>query len=755
MGLGKLGGNDLNFSSDVDLIAYYDPENLPISANKGQKYVINKVLQRLTRILKPNHSAEFVWRVDWRLRPESSAGGLAMTVDEATSFYFFRALPWHRLALMKARVVAGDTETGNAFLKDLTPFIWRQNLDFRALDELAHLKSRINLEHPGLRQERAQEKPITPNAAGFNVKLGSGGIREIEFIANAQQLVWGGKQYELRTTNTLQALAALTELGHISQTDSEMLKDNYISLRRLENAIQMLWNEQTHTVPDSSDLQMDIASLLGHDWKHISENLYRQRQDVNAVFTQLFKSENTNTDGAPNIDTLSDGGQPIAQSWLSGFNQHGVGQAKLTNFQKLGTSLLVRVMNSTADPDMSLSRIDAFLKSISRSEQYLHLLQRNPKLLDALITPLLHSPHMTLLLEQSPHIIDVFLNPQNTMTAEDTAPNTDFIFADTDYETRLERLRRFVNEHLFQYYHSFMQESEGLSQLQKNLTRLAETTLEAAIEIVRCDLNLDELPISVLGLGKMGTQRMAPQSDLDLIFVFDDALEAETSAKVVRRLRTAITTPLREGIAYELDMRLRPSGRSGPPAVKLASLRDHHMTRAKTWEHIALAHSKVIAGDKGLGINVTSARDAILERPREREQFLMDAKLMWSRIAEQRIRDTKSDVINAKLRTGGLMQAEYLDACIKVLGQPSDDLAPAITFWSEMQIWERLLGLTDHPINDIPERFKSSVLGPKPAAYTKAVKAYEKMVINRMDKLFGHIKLPPRYSEQPIRWIMT
>ena len=206
LGLGKLGGLDLNFSSDVDLIAYYDPDTLPVPKHVGQSYVVNKVLKRMGQILKPRSSPDFIWRVDWRLRPEASASQLSMSTEMAQDFYFFRALPWHRLALMKARVIAGDKDVGEHFLENITPFIWRQNLDFRALDELAHLKSRINLEHPALRQQRAAPEPITTDATGFNVKLGSGGIREIEFIANAQQLIWGGKQYALRTPNTLDAL---------------------------------------------------------------------------------------------------------------------------------------------------------------------------------------------------------------------------------------------------------------------------------------------------------------------------------------------------------------------------------------------------------------------------------------------------------------------------------------------------------------------------------------------------------------------
>jgi len=186
IGLGKLGGQDLNFSSDIDLIAFFEPDVLPIPAHMGQAYVASDICKRLTQILQPRNSPEFVWRVDWRLRPESSGTGLAISTAKAETFYFFRSLPWHRLALMKARVVGGDKAAGKRFLDRLEPYIWRRNLDFTTLDELAALKTRINNEHPGLEYERSSPDPITPIASGFNVKLGRGGIREIEFIANAR-----------------------------------------------------------------------------------------------------------------------------------------------------------------------------------------------------------------------------------------------------------------------------------------------------------------------------------------------------------------------------------------------------------------------------------------------------------------------------------------------------------------------------------------------------------------------------------------
>lgn len=756
LGLGKLGGWDLNFSSDIDLIGFYDPDILPVSANKGQAFVTNQCLKTLTQILMPRNATEHIWRVDWRLRPESSGTGLTLSITKAEKFYFFRALPWHRLALMKARIVAGDKEAGDNFLQSLSPFIWPQNLDFRALDDLADLKTRINAEHPGLSHERQLSAPIAEQAQGFNLKLGSGGIREIEFIANAQQLVWGGKQTNLRTTNTRKAIGELNALDHIPKSDAESLRSHYVLFRNIENAVQMLRNEQTHIIPNNEDDKTAILALIGQsDWATLSEKIFESRKSVNAMFTRLFETQTpaqTET-VTSDLENLSPVGKEIAQSWLNGFDEHGVHLSLKGKYQSLGKRLLERVLNSVAETEPALVSIDRFLKTISRSAQYLDLLERHDALLDTLITPLLHSPHMTSLLEQSPHIIDIFLLPQFSETPDPSA-----ILSDQDYGLRLDRLRRFVNEHLFYYYHRFMEKDDSLHTLQLNLTRLAEVTIETSITIVKDALEIDDLPMSVLGLGKMGTKTMAPKSDLDLVFIFDDNVGSEIASQVVRRLRTTLMTPLAEGIAYELDMRLRPSGRSGPPAVKLASFQNHHNNRAHTWEHIALAHARSVAGDIKLGKSVDEFCQTVLTRPRDKTQFLQDAKIMWARIEAERIETPTHDICNAKLRAGGLMQAQYIQACHFVLSMPaSQPLEDAIYFWQYQQIWERLLSLKTKSFDAVPKRFHDKVFQDENAplsqrAYLKASAKHAKTVIGFTDALFKSVQLPDDETSYAVRW---
>jgi len=758
LGLGKLGGNDLNFSSDIDLIGFYDPDILPVSVNKGQAHIINQCLKSLTQILMPRNSPDHIWRVDWRLRPESSGTGLALSTVKAEKFYFFRALPWHRLALMKARVVAGDKNVGTTFLQTLSPFIWPQNLDFRALDDLADLKTRINEEHPGLSFERKLPHPITKDPAEFNVKLGSGGIREIEFIANALQLIWGGKQPLLKQTQTRKALTYLADLNHLESEISDGLKESYIVLRQIENAIQMLRNEQTHLVPSSkNDQDFILASTPYASWEELSEKSFTTRTFVNYHFQRLFEAETVSPSAAHSsieISDLSPVGKSIAESWLRGFDEHGLPKSLAGTYVSLGETLFQRVIYSVAETELALTNIDRFLKTLSRSAQYLDLLNRNEGLLDTLVTPLLYSPHMTDLLKQSPHIIDIFLVPQKPWE-----PDMSVILSTPDYGTRLDRLRRFVNEHLFLYYHGFMEKGDSLEILQTHLNHLAEITLETSLSIVEDVLEIDPVQMSVLGLGKMGTQSMAPQSDLDLVFIFEDNVDSELAAKIVRRLKTTLMTPLKEGIAYELDMRLRPSGRSGPPAVKLSSFQNHHDNRAHSWEHIALAHSGVIAGNLSLGVEIESLCQTILERPRDKTQFLQDAWFMWNRIKAERIGETPHSNFNAKLREGGLMQAQYLEACRKVLGlPPSSSLKSAIHFWQYQQVWERLLGLSYQPIETVPPRYKDRVFqdNRRPIsfeAYIQKSQDYAALVIEEGQVLFSQMKPEADTNSKPVKWL--
>lgn len=734
LGLGKLGGKDLNFSSDVDLIAYFDPETFPVPSSLGIAFIAHQVLQTLTKSLSRSGGLDFVWRVDWRLRPNASANTLAMSVPAAQQYYFYQASPWHRLALLKARPVAGDIDAGTDFLESLHPFIWRQNLDYRSLDELAEIKHRINLEHPSLRSERAWQELIQDDVAGFNVKLGSGGIREIEFVVNAMQLIWGGRKPSLQTTNTMRALDVLTRAALVDSDTSVLLNSAYSFLRRLENGLQLLDNAHTHLIPTDESTRSKLQLLLSiESWPDFVAQLNEYRRGVNLAFSELFASQDTELNQPivwpPNLSSRSD---EIIEIWESGYHAYGVSIEARTHLRPLTLGLsryLTERRLSEQDIEATIVRLHDYFRRLPKGEQYFRLLAQTPELLDSVITPLRDSPAMTILLEQSPHIIDRYL--ERVWRYPDDLPNPDDVLVQPTYDAQLDSLRRFVNEHLYQIYWQFLQGQISVKDFQAGLTLLAERALQCAVKLVCDELELNESPVSIIALGKLGLSTMAPMSDLDLVFVFDEEqVELTHATHFVSRLQTAISSKMKEGVVYELDTRLRPSGRSGAPTVSVASLKNHHLTRAHTWEHIAFMFARPILASAHVEKAVNELKSELLTRRRDPHQLLGDVEAMWKRIDTHRVSSAGDEIYNSKLRPGGLMQYEFYAAANLLIASDSTPndldyaalieqrLAPEIAkkalegmqYWRTLQIYERLLGLEGVELERTPKRYKQQLL---------------------------------------------
>ena len=766
LGMGKLGGNDLNFSSDVDLVAYFDPDQLPVPDALGKSYVCHQVLQALTKILGQQGRSDFIWRVDWRLRPNASATTLAMSTAAASDYYFYRASPWHRLALMKARVVAGDIACGSGFLSSLAPFIWRQNLDFRAFDELSEIKQKINLEHPALRAQRMWREAIDDDITGFNVKLGSGGIREIEFIANALQLVWGGKQAELRTPNTLEALQLLSDRQHLEQTTTQDLMQAYCFLRDLEDAIQILDNQQNHLIPASEDRQRRLLTILGlPSWDDLIETLNTHRRKVSDQFESLFAKQEEQEEVADWPKDLTEVELEIIEGWENGFYQYGVSNQLRSRLRPLSLALSVYLQGVESEQAAKIiRRLHEYFRALPQGEQYFRLLAESPKLLEKIIPPLMYSPPMSHLLKQSPHIIDCFMH-QPWSYAKDGF-DSDYVTQADSYEEQLERMRRFVNEALYQLYLEFFHGQSSVADLQLALSGLAEHTLGLALNVVTTNMQLPECPIAVLGMGKLGLSKMSPTSDLDLVFLFNsEQHSAELASRFVSRLQTAISTPMREGIVYELDTRLRPSGRSGAPTVSLDSFANHQFQRAHTWEHIALVPARVVAGTSDFAEKIDKVKLEVLGGKRQRAQFNLDAMKMWQRIAENRIESPPFENMFSKLRPGGLMQSEYLAACailttnldvnkkitdfeqlLARAGESHDieGLAEAIQFWRVQQIWERILGHSKQALSAVPKPFVELLLSQSDVSHVNQLVEKKCDIATRVQKqmtsLIGNIE---------------
>lgn len=788
LGLGKLGGCDLNFSSDIDLIGFFDSDKVPTGPMQGKGDVCARVLKSLTRILSGNGLHELVWRVDWRLRPESSATQIAMSTDAALDYYFFRSLPWHRLALMKARVVAGDLQTGNEFLHDLEPYIWRQNLDFRALEELAYLKDRIDLEHPQLVKRGVRDTRIDTPAAGFNLKLGTGGIREIEFFANGLQLIWGGKVHELRTGHTVSALQQLAEQKIIEPDCIAQLVEDYLWLRRLENRVQMLENMQTHLLPEAQTDQKNLMQLCSlEDWNQLEAPLASIRQRVHARFDQVFRPDSPDTEKQPDVDLdlerLAPRTQEIVQGWSEGFRSYGVSEAQSLKMGSLYRALMQELLESGAEMGSAIAQLHAFFCRLPPGGQYLRLLQNSPRLLHGLVTPLIYSPPMQSLLEQTPHIIDSLMQSENTArTADDWPFDCEWVMQSPDYEVRLERMRRQVNEELYQLYLRFLDGELEPVRFQELLSDLAKYSLKQGLQVVSEKLDMPP-GFAVLGMGKLGMSRMAPMSDLDITYICQNDASIDQATRFVNRLQTALSTRMKEGVVYEMDTRLRPSGRSGAPTISLHSLQNYQENRAKTWEHLALVASRPIVGANDMLQEIGKIRKAVITRQRDRDQFRIDAAKMLGRIREQRISDGGLDLFNTKLRPGGLMETEYLIGCLALRLMPDnpdladlayprmveklavlsgqEGLAEQLQFWRVMQLWERLLGLQDKTLAAIPARFRPLILKQLGATdydeLVDCIEGYSKATLDQLDqelKLTAEqLALLPGWQEEPVKWL--
>lgn len=662
LGLGKLGGEDLNFSSDVDLVAFYDTASTPVPEFVGRTDITARVLRTFTQTIDGSKLGDFVWRTDWRLRPDPSVTDLSMSAEAGEDYHFYRAAPWRRLAMIKARVVAGDHEAGKRFLGNLHPYLWRRHLDFSMIDEIAHLKLRIRREHPDLAEERRHETPLETNA-GFHLKLGRGGIRDIEFFVNAQQLLWGGRHPKLQTGRTMQALSVLGDEGIVQKEIAEQLTESYWLLRGLENRVQYWADGHTHFVPSAAEQQEWLADRSGFgDWSSLNERLVETRRFVDETVSTLFANHGKAPKAVVPESAEANADVFLSEKWRTWEQEAGAGDAP---------SKIWELAETHGDLIDGVKLADDLFRRLGNRGQYLKLLSNDSNLFDAVMPPLFQAPAMTNLLNQSAHVVDGLLGRAGALpSAPELEQGRAMTAAAGDYEGKLEAARAWVNEQLYLAYLAVFSGQSTTKEAELHLTLLAEAALTLVAEMVIEDLGLENFPLCILGLGKMGMRAMAPHSDLDLIFVVEEGWQLEEANAVAARFNTAFNAQMREGRVWEVDTRLRPSGRSGPPTITLSSFETHHLERARTWEHIAQVPMRPLSGSADLQSRVLAVKDDILRRSRDEDQLTADAYRMLLRLRDQRIYDRPDDPGEVKLRPGGLMELEYLLAVTTLrLGQ--------------------------------------------------------------------------------------
>lgn len=689
LGMGKLGGRELNFSSDVDLIylaSSFDGET-PGQKRISYEVYFTRLAEGITRAMGAVTADGFVFRVDLRLRPEGSVGGLVVPLRQAEVYYEAWGQTWERAALIKARPVAGSRALGDAFLRMVEPFVFRRYLDFTAIEEIRALKRRIDAE---LRRG---------GQANSNVKLGVGGIREIEFFVQAIQLIHGGRTPAVRRRGTLPALDALASRGLVRERDAKALADAYVFLRTVEHRIQVVAERQTHLLPSAPEETARLARRLGFSGPEpFRARLAEVTSTVSGIYRSLFREAEESAEDSRWQEVLSGGLAPAeveARLAAAGFTdptaarenlrrlQEGAGSARASErsrrrLRQLAPRLLAEVAASP-DPDMALGKLESFIAAVGARSTYYALLQENPRTLALLVKLFGTSEFLATLLIQRPELLDALLAPdanppvkaQGAM-AEDLARA---LAEAEDYEGQLDALRRFRHLEVLRIGLGDVAGALDTLEVTDQMTALAETCLRAAIDLAAEALapryGHATTPYVVLGMGKLGGREMNYASDLDLLVIYAEPGETvpppggrtlthhEYFAKLVQRTASVLATPTAEGVAFHVDMRLRPSGNQGPLVTSMASFERYHEESAALWERQALIKARPVAGDPALAVRVQGIVDRfVYERP-----LPPDAAAEIHRLRTRMERELANEGrgrYNIKLGRGGLVDIEFL-----------------------------------------------------------------------------------------------
>ncbi|MFD2058125.1 bifunctional [glutamine synthetase] adenylyltransferase/[glutamine synthetase]-adenylyl-L-tyrosine phosphorylase [Mesorhizobium calcicola] len=706
LGMGKLGSHELNFSSDIDLVVFFDPEAPAVVDPPDATELFSRLTRRLVRILQDRTEHGYVFRTDLRLRPDPGSTPLAIPVEAALRYYEARGQNWERAAMIKARPVAGDLAAGAAFLKELQPYIWRKYMDYAAIADVHSIKRQIHA-HKGHGEIAVK---------GHNVKLGRGGIREIEFFVQTQQLIAGGRFPELRGRETVPMLGQLAARGWITADARDALARQYWFLRRVEHAVQMVADEQTHTLPEDDEGLERIARMLGFaDAAAFSQAFRASLQQVERHYAALFETAPELSTGIGNLVFTGDVDDPNTLQTLHGlgfqrpsdicrvirgwhFGRYRVTQSaeareRLTEL----TPALLRSFGQTRRADEALMRFDEFLAGLPAGIQLFSLLQSNPALLKLMATIMGAAPRLAAIITRRPHVFDGLLDPALLTELPDRAylcaRLSAFVEGDRLYEDVLDRLRIFASEQKFLIGVRLLAGSIDPARAGRAFSDLADLTIEAALQAVTAEFaarhgTIAGGVVSLLGMGKLGSRELTAGSDVDLILLYDHAPDAEESdggkplapshyyTRMTQRLIAAVSAPTAEGVLYELDLRLRPSGNKGPVATHIDAFKKYQRQEAWTWEHMALSRARAIAGDAGLCGEVEAEVAAVLGQPREAAKVRAEASDMRAMIEKEK---PPRDLWDIKLIPGGLIDLEFIAQVAVLSGQvEAGPRAPAV-----------------------------------------------------------------------------
>ncbi len=695
LAMGKMGAEELNYSSDIDLIVLFDAARMPLHEETEAQKVAVRIVRQMVRTLSEITAEGYVFRTDLRLRPDPGSTQVAISVEAALTYYASLGQNWERAAMIKARPAAGDIALGEMFLEELSPWIWRKYLDFDAIADVAALK----------RQIHAVKGHGRLAVAGHNIKVGRGGIREIEFFVQTQQLIAGGRNPKLRGRKTLEMLQALAEAGWITEDVAQEMEKAYRYLRHVEHRLQMLQDQQTQTLPTSEEALEVLARFCGHGGREdFSATLLKHMETVQKHYAALFEDTGALAvedgslvftgaeDDAETLKTLQRMGfqdpkraSSIIRGWHYGRYRAMRSERARERLTEI-TPILLKALSRAGDPDAGLVAFDHFLEGLPTGVQLFSMLKANPHLMDLLVTILATAPLLAEELARRPRLFDVVLDGDFLAPFPDRAGYLSMIERAVPepaaFEDVLDLARIFASEQKFRIGVRLISETASPQEASRAYSALADAVIARMLRAVWKEMaaSFGTVPagkVAIIAMGKLGGQEMTATSDLDLIVVYDHAPDATQStggkrtlasgqwfSRLTQRLVSALSAPTAHGILYEVDMRLRPSGSQGPVATHIESFRRYHEEHAWTWEHLALTRARVIAGDEALSREIEAIVKKTLTAPRDEKTLFADVLDMRRRILKEK---PPRSVWDVKLAKGGLIDIEFIAQSLQLL----------------------------------------------------------------------------------------
>lgn len=687
LAMGKMGAGELNYSSDIDLIVFFDPAATSLVADIEPQPFFVRVTQALSRLLQQRSCDGYVFRVDLRLRPDPASTQVAMSIDSALHYYEREGRTWERAAMIKARPCAGDARAGEALVAELAPFVWRKHLDFAALGDVHDMK----------RQMQTYRGQSEIAVEGHNVKVGRGGIREIEFFAQTQQLIAGGRHPELRVRPTLEALNVLASNDWITYQARDQLAAAYEFLRRVEHRLQMIADEQTHALPDEVEAVERFAQFFGYDSRAaFAKDLLGHLKTVQGHYSKLFEGDPAGTAKLPDVNYGAGPDEPrllehlatlgfkkpivvakTVQQWMQGDYRALRVEATRSAFVEFIPGLIDGLAHAE-DPDDAVTAFDRFLGALQRGGRLISLLSQNRDLVALVALILGAAPRLGDMLARQPQIMDGLIDPrffgampdQKELSARLAATLQDA----ASYEDFLDRLRLFGQESLFLIGTRILSGTVSAQQASIAFADVAEGIVNTVHGLVTDQFaaqygRIRGQQTAILAMGRLGSREMTASSDLDLILLYDYDHEhpdsdgerslhgAQYFARFTQRLISAFTTRTNYGVLYDVDMRLRPSGRAGPVASRIDAFADYQEREAWTWEHMALTRARVISSSPQLRGQIEAVIRSVLIRPRDAAGTAGDVADMRRAIALEKGED---DVWDLKYAAGGMVDIDFI-----------------------------------------------------------------------------------------------